>query len=612
MFSFFSKLKIKYQLILICFLPFLIQMVFIARLLTDDFNQIRELNHDDLRLKILATGGTLLDNLDEERNFSLSYQMNHESANLSELKKLQESTDTRFAKATEAITNYENAIDDPQLQQHLNAILASIDKIKSTRSLNGASTEVLANYDHAIKNMTTFLESFTEKFHNPTLQRIYYAYLVLYFQRNAIREESQIVKTASNSENAQNVALGKLSKTQGLQEAYQNAFREIATASEEDRYEKAVGNQSGANIEQLLNYTSTKSGTKDKPAPDDVRSWQQKQQEKLSSLSTLGNELLQSGMTYAQNLRSSKIHELATIIILDVIAILIVIYLVNLSMRAVVKRLKKEMLILGQSGEEIMKSITEASSGTEETATSVTETTTTVEELKQTAQVANDKAKNVADVSNNAISVLHDGEKTLEETIAGMHRIKESMTTISDSIVKLSEHGQSIGEIIDTVNELAEQSHILAVNAAIEAAKAGDQGKGFSVVAQEVRSLAEQSKQATVQVKAILSDIQNSTSAAVMATEQGTKSVQNGVEKSEKFSNAIRNLSDGISLVVNASAQISLSSEQQLIGVNQVNIAMSNIKQAAEQHVMHIRQIEQAMKDMNDVGTNINEMITKF
>src|SRR5258707_7263519 len=106
-----------------------------------------------------------------------------------------------------------------------------------------------------------------------------------------------------------------------------------------------------------------------------------------------------------------------------------------------------------------------------------------------------------------------------------MSPIRKQMEAIAQSIVRLSEQGQTIGLIIATVEDLAAQSNLLAVNAAIEAAKAGEHGKGFGVVAQEVKSLAEQSRQATNQVRTILSDVQKATATAVLATEQRNKAV---------------------------------------------------------------------------------------
>jgi len=120
------------------------------------------------------------------------------------------------------------------------------------------------------------------------------------------------------------------------------------------------------------------------------------------------------------------------------------------------------------------------------------------------------------------------------------------MESIAESIVRLSEQSQAIGEIIATVNDLAEQSNLLAVNAAIEATKVGEQGKGFVVVAQEIKSLATQSKEATAQVRTLLGDIQKATSAAVLATEQGNKAVEAGVKQTAEAGDSIRLLADSV------------------------------------------------------------------
>src|SRR5258706_13651649 len=123
-----------------------------------------------------------------------------------------------------------------------------------------------------------------------------------------------------------------------------------------------------------------------------------------------------------------------------------------------------------------------------------------------------------------------------------MSRIRQQMEAIAASMGRLSEQSQSIGRIMASVEDLAAQSNLLAVNAAIEAAKAGEHGKGFGVVAQEVKSLAEQSRQATNQVRTILGDIQKATTAAVMATEQGGEVVEAGERQTEAAGEAIQGL----------------------------------------------------------------------
>jgi methyl-accepting chemotaxis protein len=268
--------------------------------------------------------------------------------------------------------------------------------------------------------------------------------------------------------------------------------------------------------------------------------------------------------------------------------------------------------VLASSASEILASTTQVASGATETASAVNETTATVEEVKQTSQLASQKVRLVADGAQRSLQVSQQGRKSVDDAVQGMNRIREQMETIAESIVSLSEQGQAIGEIIATVNDLAEQSNLLAVNAAIEAAKAGEHGKGFAVVAHEVRSLAVQSKEATAQVRTILNDIQKATNAAVMATEQGSKAVEAGEKQSTEAGEAIRMLADGIAESADASTQIAASSHQQMVGMEQVAMAMENIKEASTLSVTSTRQAEQSAQNLHELGQKLKGLVEQF
>jgi methyl-accepting chemotaxis protein len=267
---------------------------------------------------------------------------------------------------------------------------------------------------------------------------------------------------------------------------------------------------------------------------------------------------------------------------------------------------------LGTSAGEILAATTQIASGTSETATAISETTTTVEQVRQAVQLSTQKAKYVSDSAQRVSQVSQTGQKAVEETIAGMRHIRDQMESIAQTIVRLSEQSQSIGGIIASVTDIADQSNLLAVNAAIEAAKAGEQGRGFAVVAQEIKSLAEQSKQSTAQVRGILNDIQKATSAAVMATEQGSKAVEAGVKQSAQAGEAIRVLAESSGAAVQAAIQIVSSSQEQVVGMDQIGLAMKNINQASAETAASMRQVEVSAQNLHELGQKLQELVQRF
>jgi methyl-accepting chemotaxis protein len=264
------------------------------------------------------------------------------------------------------------------------------------------------------------------------------------------------------------------------------------------------------------------------------------------------------------------------------------------------------------SSSEILASTTQVASGTAESASAINETTTTVEEVRQASQLSSEKAKNVFEKAQRVAQVSQSGQKAVEETVAGIENIRKQMESIAQTIVRLSEQSQSIGGIIASVTDIADQSNLLSVNAAIEASRAGEQGKGFTVVAQEIKLLAEQSKQATTQVRAILNDVQKATSAAVMATEQGSKAVDVCVKQSAQAGEAIRVLTESSAEAAQTATQIVASSQQQVVGMDQIGTAMQNINQAGAQTAASMRQVEIAAQNLNELGQKLKGMVEQF
>ena len=282
------------------------------------------------------------------------------------------------------------------------------------------------------------------------------------------------------------------------------------------------------------------------------------------------------------------------------------------NLRKQMEEMTEGVNVLSSSSSEIMAMVSQLASGSAETATSISETTTTIEEVKQTAEVSAQKANEVSETAQKISLISQDGKKSIEKTIEGMNKIKLQMESIASIVIQLSEKSNAISEIANNVNDLAEQSNLLAVNASIEAAKAGEQGKGFSVVAQEIKNLAERSKGSTVQIRSIIADIQKEITSAVLATEQGGKVIDAGLELSASASEVISMLAAGVEQTSEANMYIAASSQQQLTGMDQISTAMENIKEASGQASEGTMQAEESVSELKNLGEKLLQILKHY
>ncbi len=267
---------------------------------------------------------------------------------------------------------------------------------------------------------------------------------------------------------------------------------------------------------------------------------------------------------------------------------------------------------LGDSTSHILSASSELSSAASEQAATLTEVTTTVAEVRETSAQALAQATGVIQTAESSVDASRTGMTAVEESVQGMQDIQSQVETIADKILALSEQTQQIGEIIKSVNEIASQSKLLALNASIEAARAGEHGRGFSVVASEIRALADESKQATQQVSRILGEIQKATNSAVIATEEGSKKVEAGAVLANRAGDNIRALTDAISHSADSARLIRTSAQQQSMGVAQVADIMTSINAASQQSATGLRETERAAQALSTLAGEMNELIVRF
>ncbi len=261
---------------------------------------------------------------------------------------------------------------------------------------------------------------------------------------------------------------------------------------------------------------------------------------------------------------------------------------------------------------EILASAQQQAASTGEQAAAVQQSTATMSEISQSGAQISERAKQVAAAAEATSTASAVGQQAVESTSRIMVTIREQAEAVAENVVTLSEKTQAIGEIISTVTDIAEQSHLLALNAAIEAAAAGEYGRSFSVVASEIKNLADQSKEATVQVRSILGDIQKGINGSVMLTEEAVKRADSGRQQADIADRTIRQLTDNIQQSIQAFQQIVAGTNQQQIGFEQVTLAVKNIGQASDQTAASTRQLEKAAANVNALTHQLRKAVERY
>lgn len=247
------------------------------------------------------------------------------------------------------------------------------------------------------------------------------------------------------------------------------------------------------------------------------------------------------------------------------------------------------------------------SSGASEQAASVSQTVTTLEQIRATSAQTLGKARLLGEMAERARSEGEHGRQVVEESIVGMSEVNGKVDAIARTILSLNEQTQRVGEITGAVSAIARQLRLLSLNAAIEATKAGEAGHGFTVVAGEVKQLAEQSQQATEQVQRILQEIRHATDRAVMTTEDGAKGVVHGLELVQRAGQSIRGLEQVVRDTSLASSQIVAAVRQESAGIEQIATAMRDIHKVTAQFVTAGEQTRNATEELSHLSQRLSQ-----
>jgi methyl-accepting chemotaxis protein len=264
------------------------------------------------------------------------------------------------------------------------------------------------------------------------------------------------------------------------------------------------------------------------------------------------------------------------------------------------------------AGNEISSSTEEMAAGAQEQSSQTMEVASSIEQITKTILESSKNAATASEAAANAGQIAKNGGKIVNETIEGMNRISEVVKKSADTVEALGKSSDQIGEIVQVINDIADQTNLLALNAAIEAARAGEQGRGFAVVADEVRKLAERTSKATKEIATMITQIQKDTKGAVISMQEGTREVEKGKGLANRAGESLNQIITGSEKVVEMVNQVADASEEQAKAAEKISRNIEGINNVTQESAAGIQEVARASEDLSRLTTNLQELIIRF
>ncbi|QSQ14248.1 methyl-accepting chemotaxis protein [Myxococcus landrumensis] len=275
-------------------------------------------------------------------------------------------------------------------------------------------------------------------------------------------------------------------------------------------------------------------------------------------------------------------------------------------------QLRRAGLQISTTTEQLVATSGEQESGADEQASSLNVTSATTEELARSAQQIAGNAESVSTIAESTFGAAQSGQRGAAAFLGAMQRMKQDNQAIADSVVRLNKRVQQIGKVVEFINEIADKSDLLALNAELEGTKAGEVGRGFSLVAAEMRRLAENVIRSTKAIEQLIEEIRDATHAAVMATEAGLKAMEAGTVLAAEVDESLSLILELARQTSHAVRSISLATQQQQTGTDQLAAAMGDILRVTEQNSAATKQMAVANADLSTLARDLKRVVERF
>ncbi|NVJ21131.1 MULTISPECIES: methyl-accepting chemotaxis protein [Myxococcus] len=278
----------------------------------------------------------------------------------------------------------------------------------------------------------------------------------------------------------------------------------------------------------------------------------------------------------------------------------------------VMSQLQRAGAQISATTEEILTTSGRYEMGAAEQASSLDQTSATTEELARSARQIAENAGSVAQIAQRTLGAAQQGQRSAESFLGSMERMKQDNAAIASAVVRLNKRVQQIGKIVEFINGVADKSDLLALNAELEGTKAAEVGRGFSLVAAEMRRLAENVLESTKEIEGLIEEVREASAAAVSATEGGVRAVETGTTLAQQVSESLRQITKLAGKTSDAVRSISLATQQQQTGTDQLAETMADILRITQQSLNATKQVSTANTDLLVLARDLREVVERF
>jgi methyl-accepting chemotaxis protein len=282
------------------------------------------------------------------------------------------------------------------------------------------------------------------------------------------------------------------------------------------------------------------------------------------------------------------------------------------TLRTFVREINEAALRLSSSANQVLAASTQHETSATEQAAAIHETTATMEELKHASAQIAENAGSVARVAEETLGAARSGRGAIGEFIQAMQQIRRDGAAVAESITKLSRRVERIGTVVEVIDEIADRSDLLALNAALEGSRAGEAGKGFSIVAAEMRRLAENVLDSTKEIKNLITEIREATAAAANAADASKTATESGERLGSVAAEAVEGILAGVQETSDAARVINLATQQQRTATEQVVASMAEIEDVTRQTTQASKQSTGAAAELTGLAGRLAELIRRF